>query len=132
MAEATKPAEVEGEVAVAVDVNADANVETADPPATEAVEDKANEPEVEVEDKSTNKPTDNPTTAENGTDEGEGEAGVAAADDDKPSIFKPPPGMLRVTGPRQQKKFVKSDPASLAETDDPREIRKQVCPLSTP
>ncbi|KAJ2968545.1 hypothetical protein NUW58_g10199 [Xylaria curta] len=34
--------------------------------------------------------------------------------------------MLRVTGPRHQKKFVKSDPASLAETDDPREIRKQV------
>ncbi len=34
--------------------------------------------------------------------------------------------MLRVTGPFAAKKFVKSDPTSLTETDDPREIRKQV------
>lgn len=52
-------------------------------------------------------------------------------DNDKPSIFRPPPGMLRVTGPREPKKFVKSDPTSLEETDDPREIRKQVSHVYT-
>lgn len=64
-----------------------------------------------------------------GGDVAEGTLTVAEGtptDNDKPSIFRPPPGMLRVTGPREPKKFVKSDPTSLEETDDPREIRKQV------
>ncbi|KAI0540783.1 hypothetical protein GGR58DRAFT_511500 [Xylaria digitata] len=97
-------------------------VEVADPAAATGVlpENKANHCEVKVEEK----PIDEPTTGADATKEGPDES--TAADDGKPSIFRPPPGMLRVTGPRQQKKFVKSDPASLIETDDPREIRKQV------
>ncbi|KAF2965909.1 hypothetical protein GQX73_g7648 [Xylaria multiplex] len=97
-------------------------VEVADPTVATGVlpGDKANESEAKVEEK----PTDEPTTEADATKEAPDDG--AAADDDKPSIFRPPPGMLRVTGPRQQKTFVKSDPASLTETDDPREIRKQV------
>ncbi|KAI0486067.1 hypothetical protein F4859DRAFT_468821 [Xylaria cf. heliscus] len=99
-------------------------VEVADPPAVEAPEGEANDSEV----KAVEEPAAESTAAEDGAnkDEAESAAESAAADDDKPSIFRPPPGMLRVTGPRKEKKFVKSDPASLAETDDPREIRKQV------
>jgi hypothetical protein len=94
-----------------------------EPPTAEVVETKADDSEA----KAVDEPTNEPTTGENGTKEDEAEG--TTADDDKPSIFRPPTGMLRVTGPRQQKKFVKSDPSSLAETDDPREIRKQVSPL---
>ncbi|KAJ3575925.1 hypothetical protein NPX13_g3870 [Xylaria arbuscula] len=72
------------------------------------------------------KPTDEPATGgkeESKQDEGKG---TTAEVDGKPSIYRPPPGMLRVSGPRAKKQFVKSDAGSLAETDDPREIRKQV------
>ncbi|KAI0101660.1 hypothetical protein GGR51DRAFT_550962 [Nemania sp. FL0031] len=95
-------------------------VEVVEAPTTEVVENETNGSEAKVEEQ----PTNETTTTEDATKEDGAEA--AAADDGKPSIFRPPPGMLRVTGPRQQKKFVKSDPSSLAETDDPREIRKQV------
>ncbi|KAI0914684.1 hypothetical protein F4823DRAFT_571228 [Ustulina deusta] len=95
-------------------------VEVADPPAASVPEDEANGTEVATGEK----PTDEPTTG--GDDTKKVEADGTAADDDKPSIFRPPPGMLRVTGPFAAKKFVKSDPTSLTETDDPREIRKQV------
>ncbi|KAJ8129633.1 hypothetical protein O1611_g4000 [Lasiodiplodia mahajangana] len=96
-------------------------VEVVEAPTTHVVENEneTNGSEAKVGEESTNEPA----TAENGAKEEQAEE---AADDDKPSIFRPPQGMLRVTGPRQQKKFVKSDPSSLAETDDPREIRKQV------
>ncbi|KAI1127719.1 hypothetical protein F5Y10DRAFT_242238 [Nemania abortiva] len=95
-------------------------VEVAEPPAAAVVENEASGSEAKTEEVSTNEPT----TEEKDTKEDKVED--TAAGDDTPSIFRPPPGMLRVTGPRQQKKFVKSDPSSLAETDDPREIRKQV------
>ncbi|GAW25218.1 putative RNA-binding la domain protein [Rosellinia necatrix] len=99
-------------------------VEVADPVAVEASEDKSNESEAKAGDESTIEPTTEPTAGENGPKGGEAEG--ATADDGKPSIFRPPTGMLRVTGPRQQKKFVKSDPTSLEDTDNPHEIRKQV------
>ncbi|KAI8954309.1 hypothetical protein F4801DRAFT_21393 [Xylaria longipes] len=95
-------------------------VEVADPPAAEVPEDKVNDSEV----KAAEEPTNESTAGDDGAKKDEAEG--PTADDGKPSIFSPPPGMLRVTGPRKEKKFVKSDPASLAETDDPREIRKQV------
>ncbi|KAI0432115.1 hypothetical protein F5Y09DRAFT_302609 [Xylaria sp. FL1042] len=97
-------------------------IEVADPPVAVDVqeEDKVNDVDAPAEEK----PADEPTAREGDAKEDEAEA--AATDDNTPSIFRPPPGMLRVTGPRYQKKFVKSDPTSLSETDDPREIRKQV------
>ncbi|RWA14782.1 hypothetical protein EKO27_g356 [Xylaria grammica] len=95
-------------------------VEAVDPAAAAVPEDKANDSEVKAEEK----PIDGPTTGEDGA-KGDTPEGTTA-EDGKPSIFRPPEGMLRVSGPRQQKKFVKSDPTSLTETDDPREIRKQV------
>ncbi|KAJ8119855.1 hypothetical protein ONZ43_g3286 [Nemania bipapillata] len=102
-------------------------VEAVEPPVTEfptaaVVEGMPDEPKVEIE--AVEEPIKEPTTEENGTEKDEAES--ATVDDDKPSIFRPPTGMLRVTGPRHQKTFVKSDPSSLAESDDPREIRKQV------
>lgn len=103
------------------------SVEVDDPPVAEVSEVQANDPEVKANDpevKAAEEPTNESTTGEDGVKKNEAEG--AAPDDDTPSIFRPPPGMLRVTGPRKEKKFVKSDPASLAESDDPREIRKQV------
>ncbi|KAI0974521.1 hypothetical protein F4678DRAFT_458484 [Xylaria arbuscula] len=116
--------------------------EVADPPAAHVPEDKADGAEAndaEANDAEANdtkaddteapadqQPADQPADAVAETVTKEDETEGAAADDGKPSIFRPPPGMLRVSGPRVQKKFVKSDPASLTETDDPREIRKQV------
>lgn len=98
----------------------------AEPSTAEVIESKAEDPEVKAEEE----PTKESKTEENGAKEEEAES--TSVDDGKPSIFRPPTGMLRVTGPRQQKKFVKSDPSSLAETDDPREIRKQVSPFHAP
>ncbi|KAK5636530.1 hypothetical protein RRF57_012242 [Xylaria bambusicola] len=112
--------------------------EVADPPAALVPEETAKDTEALVDEKSSDasteekpteapaeeKPTDEPAT-EGGDSKG-GEVEDTPADDGKPSIFRPPPGMLRVSGPYAQKKFVKSDPTSLAETDDPREIRRQV------
>ncbi|KAI0195971.1 hypothetical protein F4808DRAFT_325794 [Astrocystis sublimbata] len=108
-------------------------VEVADPPAVEVPEDKAEDKTEILEEatateasevKAAEEPANESTTAENGVTKDQAEAEVA--DDGKPSIFRPPPGMLRVSGPRREVKFVKSDPASLAESDDPHEIRKQV------
>ena len=73
------------------------------------------------------KPIDKPTTGEDESKQEEVE-GTAAENDGKPSIYRPPPGMLRVSGPHSKKQFVKSDPSSLGETDNPNEIRKQVSP----
>jgi hypothetical protein len=111
-------------------------VEVADPPlapVAQLPEDKANDSKAQAEEK----PVKEPTTEENGTskerttkdnDTKDNKAEDTTVDDGKPSIFRPPPGMLRVTGYRKNREtnLVKSDPASLAETDNPREIRKQV------
>ncbi|KAI3329432.1 hypothetical protein HD806DRAFT_530824 [Xylariaceae sp. AK1471] len=118
------------------------SVEVASPPAVEVPQDKANDSDVKMGEEPTNEPTteekppneaateekpsSEPTTVENSNEEKNEVEGTATEDDGKPSINRPPPGMLRVSGPRASQKFVKSDPASLEETDDPREIRKQV------
>jgi lupus La protein len=112
-------------------------VEAANPPAAEVTSVKTDASDANVETEPTNEPATEEQPAAETAKQGEpasdqakeGDAAVeneAAEDDSKPSIFRPPPGMLRVSGRNQHKKFVKSDPASLPETDDPREIRKQV------
>ncbi|KAI1814463.1 hypothetical protein GGS20DRAFT_548289 [Poronia punctata] len=106
-------AEVAGDKAEGSDANAETSVTA----------------ETATEEKPSAEPTNTeaiskPATEETGTEKQEAEDS-AATNDGKPSIFNPPEGMLRVSGRNQQKKFVKSDPSSLPETDDPREIRKQ-------
>jgi len=116
-------------------------VEVVNPPVAEATSDKTSSSDANVETLPTNesateeKPDAEPIKQEEPASEStkEGDAAVeneadkaTVEDDSQPSIFRPPPGMLRVSGRNQQKKFVKSDPTSLPETDDPREIRKQV------
>ncbi|KAI1431140.1 hypothetical protein GGR50DRAFT_681040 [Xylaria sp. CBS 124048] len=102
-------------------------------PCVDIPEGKATSPGAETKEEPDNEPVDEgaeePTT-EGSEDKGdkkteETESKDATAKDDGPSIYRPPQGMLRVTG-RHQTKFAKSDPATLAETDDPVEIRKQV------
>jgi hypothetical protein len=126
--------------------------EVANPPSAEVPRDKANDSDVKMGEEPVNepateegktpgeaateeKPFGEPTTGENPAKEStaeengikeNGAESTSTEYDGKPSIFNPPPGMLRVSGPRATQKFVKSDPASLEETDDPREIRKQV------
>ncbi|KAI1828497.1 hypothetical protein F4861DRAFT_534920 [Xylaria intraflava] len=97
-------------------------VEVADPLATDMPNDVANDSKTEAKEGPAGEPT---TKKDEGGSEKEQESPGATADDSAPSIHRPPPGMLRVAR-SNQKNIVKSDPTTLVETDDPREIRKQV------